>query len=138
MCSDVFQRATFATEGIRFGRNHPTGGPTMRTRRSLTFLLPTTGALAALTLATSPLSGAALPWYAAAVKHVYAAGHNPRETDQAPDLANPLGVDNANNNVSNFLKYAAQAKALPAVDTNLHWQPKGPDGIDQPPGYSQS
>ncbi|MBV9293433.1 MAG: hypothetical protein JO222_13370, partial [Frankiales bacterium] len=24
------------------------------------------------------------------------------------------------------------------VDTKLHWQPKGPNGIDMPPGYSQS
>jgi hypothetical protein len=110
----------------------------MQKRRTIALLAPAAACLAAAA-ATAPTTGTgALRWDRTAVKHVYAAGHNPSENEKAPELANPLGVDNANNNVSNFLKYTAQAKALPAVETGLRWQSKGPVGIDQPPGFSQS
>ena len=72
------------------------------------------------------------------MQHVFAAGHNPGEDEATPQLADPAGVDNANNTVSDYLRYAAEAKALPVTDAGLQWRSMGPNGIDMPPGYSQS
>lgn len=107
-----------------------------RTRTLAAGLVPVAAALAAL----SVLGPSAAPSITSAVgvKHVFAAGTNPGESDDTPNLLNVSAADNANNNVADFLKYAAEAQALPATASSLRWQSRGPFGIDMPAGFSQS
>ena len=72
------------------------------------------------------------------VAHTYPAAHNPGGEDESANALNPAGLDNANDNVGDYLRYQHQADALPAVDSSRHWVSKGPFGIDMPPGFSQS
>ena len=106
-------------------------------RRILTAgLVPVAAGLAGLSLLAAPATQSAAP--AIGIPHVFRAGANPGETDDTPNLLSLSGADNANNNVADFLKYAAEAKSLPVTDAGLHWQSRGPFGIDMPSGYSQS
>jgi hypothetical protein len=107
-----------------------------RTRALAIGLAPVAAALAGLSTLATTATQAAGP--VVGVPHTFAAGTNPGENDDAPNLLNVSAVDNANNNVTNFLKYAAEAQALPATSGSLRWQPKGPYGIDMPAGFSQS
>jgi hypothetical protein len=106
-------------------------------RRVLTIgIAPVVAALAGLSALAGPASPATAP--VVGVPHVFAAGANPGEHDDVPALVNVSAADNANNDVADFLKYAAEAQALPATSASLKWQSRGPFGIDMPAGFSQS
>ncbi|MDQ1747730.1 MAG: hypothetical protein QOD07_1993 [Frankiaceae bacterium] len=106
-----------------------------RTRTLIAGLVPVVAALAGLSALAIPAAPAAP---LAGVRHVFAAATNPGENDDAPNLLNVNAADNANNNVGDFLKYTAEAQALPVTAGKLHWQSRGPFGIDMPAGFSQS
>ena len=96
-------------------------------------------ALAVATPGSSPgtaKAGSRLDAYG--VPHVYTAGHNPDGESETPDIADPARLDNANDNVGDYLRYQHQADALPATNSGRQWASKGPYGIDMPAGYSQS
>jgi hypothetical protein len=105
----------------------------IRTRILTAALVPLASALAALSTLAAPAAT-----HVVGVPHVFLAGTNPGENDDEPNLLNVNAVDNANNNVGDFLKYTAEAQALPVTAGTSHWQSRGPFGIDMPAGFSQS
>jgi hypothetical protein len=106
-----------------------------RWRATFVGMVPLVAALAALTATSTPVVA---PVLVQGVPHIFPAGANPGENENAPNVLDVRGVDNANNNVGDFLSYAAKARALPVRSANLRWTSKGPVGIDMPPGFSQS
>lgn len=107
-----------------------------RSRTLIAGLVPVAAALACLSALTAPATQSAAPLVG--VPHVFPAAANPGENDDEPNLLNVAGADNANNNVADFLKYTAEAQSLPVTSGSLHWQSRGPFGIDMPAGFSQS
>ncbi|HET7312098.1 MAG TPA: hypothetical protein VFJ17_12325 [Mycobacteriales bacterium] len=115
----------------------------MRAARRRWWLTGGIAAVTALAVATPGGSAVSRPGGASGldaygVPHIYPAAHNPGGENETPQLVDPAGIDNANDNVGDYLRYQHQADALPAVDTSHRWVSKGPFGIDMPAGYSQS
>ncbi len=86
---------------------------------------------------TAPLSAAAPGSTFVGTEHVYKGGANPKAGEAERLTALPGTIDDVDA-VGQALHQDRQAKALPTVLANKHWVSRGPFGIDEPPGYSQS
>src|SRR3954464_5003830 len=101
-------------------------------------------ALAALVIGApggpaSPATGPAAGALAASrgVEHIYRGGANPEAGETERLTALPGTIDDVDA-VGQALAQDRQARALPSVFGSKRWVSRGPFGVDEPPGYSQS